>query len=166
MVELADKALSKSNRPRATSTSGGNSPPPSPQISRVPQAYDPCALFLLEIIVSLAAREPGALDRLWGPAFEHLSKILSNSPSFSPLFVERAVAGVLRLQATAVARDDFHEQFFLALDLLRSLPSTIMVSVAEPMVRGICRIVTEHSQIFRCALMSLGRASMLTTPPS
>lgn len=149
-MELADKALSKSNRPRATSTSGGgNSPPPSPQISRVPQAYDPCALFLLEIIVSLAAREPRSLDRLWAPAFEHLAKILNNAQSFSPLFVERAVAGVLRLQGAAVAREDFHEQFFLALDVLRSLPPTIMVSVAEPMVQGICRIVGEHSTIFQ-----------------
>lgn len=81
--------------------------------------------------------------------FEHLSNILANSSAFSPLLVERAIAGLLRLQGLMIGHEGLRDQFFLALDVFRSLPQSILASVAQPMVSGVCQIACAHSYVFR-----------------
>ncbi|KNF04843.1 hypothetical protein PSTG_01897 [Puccinia striiformis f. sp. tritici PST-78] len=148
LAELADGQVAKASRAR-----GGNSdhlsPPSSPAWARSQAYYDPSALFLLELIVSVATHEPDALSRLWTPAFECISKILANSVMLSQLLVERAIAGLLRLQSIAVDQEALRDQFFLALDVFRSLPQAILNSVAHPMIHGVCLIACGNPQVFR-----------------
>lgn len=148
LVELADRQVAKASRARGLN-SEQFSPPPSPQSSRSQAHYDPSALFLLELIVSLATHEPDALSRLWAPAFECVSKILANSLILSPLLVERAIAGLLRLQSIAVEQASLWDQFYLALDVFRSLPQSILNSVAQPMIHGVCQIAYSNPRVFR-----------------
>ncbi|KAH9817046.1 hypothetical protein DFH28DRAFT_167972 [Melampsora americana] len=148
LVGLADQRISKSTRGRLGQPDR-NSPPTSPQPNRTAQHYDPCSLFLLELIVAIASHHPDSLSRLWGAVFEYLSKILANSTAFSPLLVERAIAGLLRLQSLAIQQPTLRDQFFLALDVFRSLPQSILTSVAQPMVSGVCQIASAHPHVFR-----------------
>ncbi|CAH7683005.1 hypothetical protein PPACK8108_LOCUS16219 [Phakopsora pachyrhizi] len=147
LVELADRRITKHNRIRINSDH--YSPPSSPISSRGSYNYDPCSLFLLELIVSVTTHEPEALHQLWTPAFDHISKILANSTIFSPLLIERAIAGLLRLQSIAVQKENLRDQFFIALDVFRSLPQTILNSVSQSMVFGVCQIALSHSKVFR-----------------
>ncbi|OAV97389.1 hypothetical protein, variant [Puccinia triticina 1-1 BBBD Race 1] len=148
LAELADGQVAKATRARGANVDHP-SPPSSPQWSRSQAYYDPSALFLLELIISVATHEPDALSKLWTPAFECISKILANSVMLSQLLVERAIAGLLRLQSIAVEQECLRDQFFLALDVFRSLPQAILNSVAQPMIHGVCQIAYGNPQVFR-----------------
>jgi hypothetical protein len=67
----------------------------------------------------------------------------------SQLLVERAIAGLLRLQSIAVEQELLRDQFFLALDVFRSLPQIILNSVAQPMIHGVCQIACANPRVFR-----------------
>ncbi|PLW24347.1 hypothetical protein PCANC_00944 [Puccinia coronata f. sp. avenae] len=148
LAELADGQVAKASRARG-SNAEHHSPPSSPQSARSQAYYDPSALFLLELIVSVATHQPAALSKLWAPAFECISKILANSVMLSQLLVERAIAGLLRLQSIAVEQELLRDQFFLALDVFRSLPQIILNSVAQPMIHGVCQIACANPRVFR-----------------
>ncbi|KNZ64264.1 hypothetical protein VP01_104g12 [Puccinia sorghi] len=148
LAELADGQVAKVSRTRGTNVDH-LTPPSSPLWPRSQgNYYDPSALFLLELIVSVATHEPEALSKLWAPAFQCISKILANSVMVSQLLVERAIAGLLRLQSIAVEQDSLRDPFFLALDVFRSLPQSILNSVAQPMIHGVCQIACGNSQVF------------------
>ncbi|MBW0475602.1 hypothetical protein O181_015317 [Austropuccinia psidii MF-1] len=146
IVDLADRQMSKGGRMRAPN-SDYLSPPSSPLSPS--SNYDPSALFLLELIMAVVTHEPGTLIRLWNPAFDYLSRILANSAIMSPLLVDRAIGGLLKLQSLAVQDENLRDQFFLALDVFRSLPQSILNSAAQPMVFGVCQLASKHSHIFR-----------------
>lgn len=75
--------------------------------------YDPAAVFLLEIMASIARQTPSHIEDLWCASllgvstvpdwwrrpviFEHLSALLSAAIHYSVLLIERAVVALLRL---------------------------------------------------------------------
>ena len=59
--------------------------------------YDPACVFLLEMMVSIGCRGKKHIAETWPILFEYLEQVLGSAQSYSVLFIERAVVGLLRL---------------------------------------------------------------------
>lgn len=111
--------------------------------------------------------------------FEHLSMLLSSASVYSILLIERAVVGLLRLclvLSTEVSRappepdrpchlsdqlsfllpvqPSLRDQLYVALDLLRSLPSPILNSVSEQLMAGVAKILEQDASLIKSVFFS------------
>lgn len=132
-----------------------------PTLSRIQLPYDPSAVLLLETLTSIVLKSVDSIVELWSvvflvrmecttdktimldrpTTFDFFSKLLAAAASFSSLFVERVVAALLRLVFVVMQRDELKDSTLLALDILRSLPPTVLSSVAEPLMLGLSRVL-------------------------
>ncbi|ORY28981.1 hypothetical protein BCR39DRAFT_467884 [Naematelia encephala] len=111
--------------------------------------YDPACIFLLEMMVSVAARGKDHIVETWPIVFEYISSLLGSAQSYSVLLVERAVVDLLRLCLIISENPALHDQLYLALDVLRSLPSTVLNSVSEQLMAGVALILERQPQIVK-----------------
>ncbi|KIJ60626.1 hypothetical protein HYDPIDRAFT_43160 [Hydnomerulius pinastri MD-312] len=107
--------------------------------------YDPAAVFLLEMMVSIACQTPQCIEDLWPILFEHLSALLSASIHYSVLLIERAVVALLRLGLILAQKDALRDQLYVSLDLIATLPPTVANSVAEHVVAGVSLILQQNT---------------------
>lgn len=152
----------------ASSTAAPSTVVTATTISRVQLPYDPSAVLLLEILASIVLKSTDSISELWCVAlsfcchsltsrhrltnvvnrpitFDFLSRLLASASSFSGLFIERVVAALVRLLAVVIRHEQLRDSTFIALDILRSLPSTVLSSVAEPLMAGLSVLVTENA---------------------
>lgn len=88
--------------------------------------------------------------------FEYIETLLNSAQSYSVLLIERAVVGLLRLclivsesvcledlfgVQNADRQPELRDQLYLALDVLRSLPSSVLNAVSEQLMAGVARIL-------------------------
>ncbi|KAL1407719.1 GDP/GTP exchange factor for ARF [Vanrija albida] len=123
--------------------------------------YDPACVFNLELLVSLAARGKDHIAETWPIVFEYISALLSSAQSYSVLLIERAVVGLLRLclivseQVSRVcaigadAQPELRDQLYIALDVLRSLPSSVLNAVAEQLMAGVGKILEKDAGVVK-----------------
>ncbi|WRT64093.1 uncharacterized protein IL334_001022 [Kwoniella shivajii] len=109
--------------------------------------YDPACVFHLEMMVSLASRSKENIAETWPIIFEYISSLLSSAQSYSVLLIERAVVGLLRLCLIVSETPDLRDQLYIALDVLRSLPSTVLNSVSEQLMAGVARILEKDTTV-------------------
>lgn len=103
--------------------------------------YDPACVFHLEMMVSLAAHGPEHVAETWPIIFEYISALLSSAQSYSVLLIERAVVGLLRLCLIVSEQPALRDQLYIALDVLRSLPSSVLNAVSEQLMAGVAKIL-------------------------
>ncbi|KZS99157.1 Sec7-domain-containing protein [Sistotremastrum niveocremeum HHB9708] len=113
------------------------------------RAYDPGAVFLLEVMVSMTLQAPQHVAQLWPIVFQHLNSMLSHAISYSMLLVERAVVGLLRLCVLITDKPSLRDQLYLAFDLLGSLPPVVLNGVAEQIMSGVLKIVGSTEGLVR-----------------
>ncbi|ORX34283.1 putative golgi-specific brefeldin a-resistance guanine nucleotide exchange factor 1 [Kockovaella imperatae] len=111
--------------------------------------YDPACVFHLETMVSLASRGKTHIAETWPILFEFFASLLGSAQSYSVLVVERAVVGLLRLCLVVSENPAMRDQLYLALDVLRSLPSTVLNAVSEQLMAGVARILEKDSSVVR-----------------
>ncbi|EIW72629.1 hypothetical protein TREMEDRAFT_41874 [Tremella mesenterica DSM 1558] len=111
--------------------------------------YDPTCVFHLEMMVSLASRGKPHIAETWPITFEYISSLLSSAQSYSVLLIERAVVGLLRLCLVVSETADLRDQLYIALDVLRSLPSTVLNAVSEQLMAGIAKILEKDSSVVK-----------------
>ncbi|OCF55504.1 Sec7 domain-containing protein [Kwoniella mangroviensis CBS 10435] len=109
--------------------------------------YDPACVFHLEMMVSLASRSKENIAETWPIIFEYISSLLSSAQSYSVLLIERAVVGLLRLCLIVSEKPKLRDQLYIALDVLRSLPSTVLNSVSEQLMAGVARILEKDKSV-------------------
>ncbi|WVW82243.1 hypothetical protein I302_104249 [Kwoniella bestiolae CBS 10118] len=109
--------------------------------------YDPACVFHLEMMVSLASRSKENIAETWPIIFEYISALLSSAQSYSVLLIERAVVGLLRLCLIVSETPELRDQLYIALDVLRSLPSTVLNSVSEQLMAGVARILEKDKSV-------------------
>ncbi|KAG9016191.1 GDP/GTP exchange factor for ARF [Tulasnella sp. JGI-2019a] len=107
--------------------------------------YDPTSVFLLETMISAVHHTAQHIEETWPIVFDHLSGILKASERFSILLIERAVVGLLRLCLIIAEKPSLHDQIYIAIDLLRGLPPSVMNSVAEQLSAGLALLLKEHN---------------------
>ncbi|KAF9239676.1 hypothetical protein BU15DRAFT_87976 [Melanogaster broomeanus] len=107
--------------------------------------YDPAAVFLLEMMASIACQTPQCIEYLWPVIFEHLSALLSASTYYSVLLIERAVVALLRLALILAQKDALRDQLYISLDLIANLPPPVANSVAEHVVAGVSLILQQDA---------------------
>ncbi|KIK98831.1 hypothetical protein PAXRUDRAFT_823441 [Paxillus rubicundulus Ve08.2h10] len=107
--------------------------------------YDPAAVFLLEMMVSIACQTPQCIENLWPVIFEHLSALLSASTHYSVLLIERAVVALFRLALILAQKDALRDQLYISLDLIANLPPSVANSVAEHVVAGVSLILQQNA---------------------
>jgi brefeldin A-resistance guanine nucleotide exchange factor 1 len=111
--------------------------------------YDPACVFLLEMMVSLAARGKDHIAETWPIIFEYISALLNSAQSYSVLLIERAVVGLLRLCLIVSEQPALRDQLYLALDVLRSLPSSVLNAVSEQLMAGVAKILEKDSGVVK-----------------
>ncbi|WVF70575.1 hypothetical protein IAT40_005367 [Kwoniella sp. CBS 6097] len=111
--------------------------------------YDPACVFHLEMMVSLAARSKQNIGETWPIIFEYISALLSSAQSYSVLLIERAVVGLLRLCLIVSETPELRDQLYIALDVLRSLPSTVLNAVSEQLMAGVARILEKDTTVVK-----------------
>ena len=111
--------------------------------------YDPACVFHLEMMVSLASRGNQHIVETWPILFEYFSVLLGSAQSYSILLIERAVVGLLRLSLIVSENPAMRDQLYLALDVLRSLPSTVLNAVSEQLMAGVAKILEKDSTVVR-----------------
>nr|XP_018267160.1 Sec7 domain-containing protein [Kwoniella dejecticola CBS 10117]OBR89318.1 Sec7 domain-containing protein [Kwoniella dejecticola CBS 10117] len=109
--------------------------------------YDPACVFHLEMMVSLASRSKTNIAETWPIIFEYISSLLSSAQSYSVLLIERAVVGLLRLCLIVSETPELRDQLYIALDVLRSLPSTVLNSVSEQLMAGVAKILEKDENV-------------------
>ncbi|WWC66365.1 uncharacterized protein I206_100266 [Kwoniella pini CBS 10737] len=109
--------------------------------------YDPACVFHLEMMVSLASRSKSNIAETWPIIFEYISTLLSSAQSYSVLLIERAVVGLLRLCQIVTETPELRDQLYIALDVLRSLPSTVLNSVSEQLMAGVAKILEKDENV-------------------
>ncbi|KAG6333981.1 hypothetical protein ID866_5104 [Astraeus odoratus] len=107
--------------------------------------YDPAAVFLLEMMMSIARKTPKHTEELWPIIFEHLSALLSDAIHYSVLLIERAVVALLRLCLILTQKNKLRDQVYLSLDLIANLPPSVANSVAEHVTAGVGLILQQKS---------------------
>lgn len=110
-------------------------------------AYDPACAFHLEMMVSLAAHGKEHIAESWPIIFEYISALLNSAQSYPDLLIERAVVGLLRLCLAVSEQSELRDQLYIALDVLRSLPSTVLNSVSEQLMAGVARILEKDAGV-------------------
>lgn len=109
--------------------------------------YDPACAFHLEMMVSLAAHGKQHIAETWPIIFEYISALLNSAQSYPDLLIERAVVGLLRLCLAVSEQSELRDQLYIALDVLRSLPSTVLNSVSEQLMAGVARILEKDAGV-------------------
>ncbi|KIM57067.1 hypothetical protein SCLCIDRAFT_1219736 [Scleroderma citrinum Foug A] len=125
--------------------------------------YDPAAVFLLEIMASIARQTPSHIEDLWPVIFEHLSALLSAAIHYSVLLIERAVVALLRLCLILAQKDALRDQVYLSLDLIANLPSPVANSVAEHVTAGVSLILQHKAIVSTQTEWNLIAATLRTT---
>ncbi|KAJ1307233.1 hypothetical protein OPQ81_001347 [Rhizoctonia solani] len=167
---LADRRASlKPTTSADEAQAGPTTPVESPSENQLP--YDPTSVFLLEIMVSISVQTSEHIEETWPIVFEHLSMILSSSPSYSVLLVERAVVGLLRLCRIAANKASLRDQIYISLDILGGLPPIVFNTVTEQIVAGLALLVQAHpavvsSQTEWALVFSLLRGSIVNAEAS
>ncbi|KAG8863760.1 GDP/GTP exchange factor for ARF [Tulasnella sp. 330] len=115
------------------------------ELSKEQLPYDPTSVFLLEIMISTVRQTTQHIEETWPIVFDHLSGILKASERFSVLLIERAVVGLLRLCLIIAEKPILHDQIYIAIDLLRGLPPSVMNLVAEQLSAGLALLLKEHN---------------------
>ncbi|GMK55656.1 hypothetical protein CspeluHIS016_0207120 [Cutaneotrichosporon spelunceum] len=123
--------------------------PDGPQRFEGQLPYDPACVFLLEMMVSLAARGKVHIAETWPIIFEYISALLNSAQSYSVLLIERAVVGLLRLCLIVSEQPALRDQLYLALDVLRSLPSSVLNAVSEQLMAGVAKILEKDSGVVK-----------------
>ncbi|BEJ15721.1 hypothetical protein CspHIS471_0503260 [Cutaneotrichosporon sp. HIS471] len=123
--------------------------PDGPQRFEGQLPYDPACVFLLEMMVSLAARGKDHIAETWPIIFEYISALLNSAQSYSVLLIERAVVGLLRLCLIVSEQPALRDQLYLALDVLRSLPSSVLNAVSEQLMAGVAKILEKDSGVVK-----------------
>nr|ODN87173.1 Sec7 domain-containing protein [Cryptococcus depauperatus CBS 7841] len=111
--------------------------------------YDPACVFHLEMMISLASREKQHIAETWPIIFEYISELLSSAQSYSVLLIERAVVGLLRLCLIVSEHPELRDQLYIALDVLRSLPSTALNAVSEQLMAGVALVLEKDSIVLK-----------------
>ncbi len=99
-----------------------------------------------------------------------MSNLLSSAQSYSILLIERAVVGLLRLcllvcdmvrqrvrlqrspmyaDGNALSQPGLRDQVYVALDVIRSLPSSVLNAVAEQLMSGVAKILEKDQTVVR-----------------
>ncbi|WVQ85543.1 hypothetical protein IAT38_007709 [Cryptococcus sp. DSM 104549] len=111
--------------------------------------YDPACVFHLEMMVSLASRSKQNIAETWPIIFEYISELLGSAQSYSVLLIERAVVGLLRLCLIVSETPELRDQLYIALDVLRSLPSTVLNAVSEQLMAGVALILEKDTAVVK-----------------
>nr|XP_031861344.1 uncharacterized protein CI109_003316 [Kwoniella shandongensis]KAA5528416.1 hypothetical protein CI109_003316 [Kwoniella shandongensis] len=111
--------------------------------------YDPACVFHLEMMISLASRSKQNISETWPVIFEYISALLSSAQSYSVLLIERAVVGLLRLCLIVSETPELRDQLYIALDVLRSLPSSVLNAVSEQLMAGVARILEKDTTVIK-----------------
>ncbi|OXG34789.1 Sec7 domain-containing protein [Cryptococcus neoformans Bt120] len=111
--------------------------------------YDPACVFHLEMMVSLASRNKQNIAETWPIIFEYISELLSSAQSYSVLLIERAVVGLLRLCLVVSEQPELRDQLYIALDVLRSLPSTVLNAVSEQLMAGVALVLEKDATVIK-----------------
>lgn len=111
--------------------------------------YDPACVFHLEMMVSLASRSKAHISETWPLIFEYITALLGSAQSYSVLLIERAVVGLLRLCLIVSEHAGLRDQLYLALDVLRSLPSSVLNAVSEQLMAGVAKILEKDSGVVK-----------------
>ncbi|WVR05849.1 hypothetical protein IAU60_002875 [Kwoniella sp. DSM 27419] len=111
--------------------------------------YDPACVFHLEMMISLAGRSKQNISETWPIIFEYISSLLSSAQSYSVLLIERAVVGLLRLCLIVSEKPELRDQLYIALDVLRSLPSSVLNAVSEQLMAGVARILEKDNTVVK-----------------
>ncbi|KIJ34647.1 hypothetical protein M422DRAFT_782793 [Sphaerobolus stellatus SS14] len=122
---------------------------PEDSVLDIPLPYDPGSVFLLEMMVSLASQTPQYIEDVWPVVFDHISSLLSSATRSSMLLIERAVVGLLRLCLVVAEKPVMRDQLYLALDVVGSLPPSVLNGVAEQVVAGVILIVQRYRRMIR-----------------
>ncbi|TIC24957.1 Sec7-domain-containing protein [Wallemia mellicola] len=94
--------------------------------------YDRQTVFLLEVMISMSVRNNDLVEVSWPIVFPVLEKILSFSNVFSTLLTERAAVGLSKLTLAISKKESLHEDLFISIDLLRSLPhQQLLASISD-----------------------------------
>ncbi|GAC97078.1 hypothetical protein PHSY_004662 [Pseudozyma hubeiensis SY62] len=113
-------------------------------------SYDPRVPFLLELLTQIVASSPSQLVvETWPWLSEHITSVLRNAKSYHPMTVEREVAALLRIIASAAGEESLRDQIFVTLDLLRELPVDIRISGSKQLLAGLTRILSAHPTFVR-----------------
>jgi brefeldin A-resistance guanine nucleotide exchange factor 1 len=111
--------------------------------------YDPACVFHLEMMVSLAAHGTEHIAETWPIIFEYIATLLSSAQSYSVLLIERAVVGLLRLCLIVSDHPALRDQLYIALDVLRSLPSSVLNAVSEQLMAGVAKILDKDAGVVK-----------------
>ncbi|KAL7423835.1 GDP/GTP exchange factor for ARF [Cryptotrichosporon argae] len=111
--------------------------------------YDPACVLHLEMMVSIAANGKEHIAETWPIIFEYIAALLSSAQSYSVLLIERAVVGLLRLCLLVSEKCELRDQLYIALDVLRSLPSSVLNAVSEQLMAGIARILEKDAAVVK-----------------
>lgn len=111
--------------------------------------YDPACVFHLEMMVSLASRGKEHISETWPIIFEYITALLNSAQSYSVLLIERAVVGLLRLCLIVSENSELRDQLYIALDVLRSLPSSVLNAVSEQLMAGVAKILEKDSGVVK-----------------
>ncbi|WVQ71161.1 hypothetical protein IAR50_000686 [Cryptococcus sp. DSM 104548] len=111
--------------------------------------YDPACVFHLEMMVSLASKGTQHIAETWPIIFEYISELLSSAQSYSVLLIERAVVGLLRLCLVCSDHPELRDQLYIALDVLRSLPSTVLNAVSEQLMAGVALVLEKDATVLK-----------------
>jgi brefeldin A-resistance guanine nucleotide exchange factor 1 len=111
--------------------------------------YDPACAFHLEMMVSLAAHSTEHIAETWPIIFEYIAALLGSAQSYSVLLIERAVVGLLRLCLVVSEHPPLRDQLYIALDVLRSLPSSVLNAVSEQLMAGVAKILEKDSGVVK-----------------
>ncbi|KAH7889929.1 hypothetical protein F5I97DRAFT_1924441 [Phlebopus sp. FC_14] len=125
--------------------------------------YDPAAVFLLEMMVSIACQTPHCIEDLWPVLFEHLSALLSASAHYSVLLIERAVVALFRVCLILAQKDSLRDQLYVSLDLIANLPAAVANSVAEHVVAGVSLILQQRDLVSTQTEWNIVFAALRTT---
>lgn len=126
-----------------------NGRPMTPAYDEAQQPYDPGCVFDLELMISLATHTPAAIAETWPIIFEFISMLLGSAQLYSVLLIERAVVGLLKLCMLISDEPKLRDQLFIALDVLRSLPSSVLNAVSEQLMAGIAKILEKDRNVVR-----------------
>ncbi|MDA4809433.1 hypothetical protein NY486_26670, partial [Enterobacter hormaechei] len=72
-----------------------------------------------------------------------------SAQSYSVLLIERAVVGLLRLCLIVSEQPELRDQLYIALDVLRSLPSSVLNAVAEQLMAGVGKILEKDAGVVK-----------------
>ena len=137
--DLADKhTIERLALARRSAEAGGAGTPAQQQIQLVrgQLPYDPCAVYLQEVLASIVCKATACPDDAWISAVQHFSTILADPHRFHPLLVERAVVGLLRLISVG-KEGPGRDQALITLDTMRSIPPELLPALVEQIILGL-----------------------------